>query len=67
MFQVGERVRLLSQIGDYPTGTPAIVAAIVNGHFCEIVVGEVGQVKRLLIDRSAIALDESSQRLADPS
>jgi hypothetical protein len=50
MVAIGETVRLLSQIGDYPAGTIAVVISIA-GDTCEI---EIDAGQRLMIDCNAV-------------
>jgi hypothetical protein len=51
MFKIGERVRLLSRIGDHPAGTEAVVISV-TGDVCEI---EIEPERRLTIDCNALA------------
>jgi hypothetical protein len=50
MVHIGEKVRLLSQIGDYPAGTVAVVISVA-GDTCEI---EIEPGQRLVIDCNAV-------------
>jgi hypothetical protein len=61
MVQVGETVRLLSEIGDYPAGTEAVVVSVTRD-LCEIdIEGHV-----LTIDCNAVTTTTAG-RFANPS
>lgn len=61
MFSVGSRVRLLSQIGDYPGGTEGVVVSL-DGDVCEV---EFELGRRYVIQCAALApADDHAGRAA---
>ena len=59
MLQTGTKVRLLTKIGDYPTGTEAVVVSV-TGYLFEI---EFVTERRLIIDGNDVL---QADRFADP-